>query len=77
MSKIIEVKASKTGKAKVTIHGTEYPLQLDDNNRAELTIYGQQYTVIGKVSKTKSKPTTKAESTSMGDSNSDSPTDPK
>lgn len=53
MSEIIQVTTSKSGKAKVKLFGETHTVQLDDNNRTELSLYGQTYIIVAKAKQPK------------------------
>jgi len=43
-----KVNASKGEKVDVMIYGDTYSVTLEDNHRAELKLYGQTHTIVGK-----------------------------
>ena len=49
--RIITVNKSAGQTVTVKLFGDEYKVELDDNNRAELTLYGQHHIIQGKTKK--------------------------
>jgi len=65
MNKPILVKSSAGQEVEVKIYGDVYTVELDKNNKAELTLYGQKHLVIGQKPKKVQKPVEEDEPTEV------------